>query len=170
MKDAANLVADIEEAFADAAYPGDNDIVRCEHDKRWGGTLPGPCMECSEVVDEFRGTNNRGQHAAKLRGVAFALKSFSDAAFVYWLPSFLIAAVTDPHEADFAIDSITEVFTPPEAAAERRVRFRAGVLSGRQLHAVERYFRYQLLAGHLEAWEVSPVLAALEPMARVGDT
>jgi len=89
----ASLIRDIYAAFSKRKYPGDNEIVRCEYDTRWGGKLSGPCHECSEVVDYFKGKGNHRLAAHKLRGISFSLFSLAPHAFLFWLLSFLSAGL-----------------------------------------------------------------------------
>ena len=170
MTDSANLIAQVEAAFAGTAYPGDADIVHCAYDKHWGGELDGPCRECAEVVDAFRGMPSVGVPTATVRSVSFALKSFSDAAFVYWLPSYLIAGLVSPAEADLALDSVTDIFTPPASQMGSRVPYRAQLLSRDQLLVAADWFRHHLGERTFAPFEVEPVLAGIAELARRSDT
>src|SRR5262245_16053555 len=121
----APLIHDIYEAFSNRKYPGDNEIVHCEYDARWGGTLHGPCRECKEA--------------------------FAPYAFLFWLPSFLAAAVRDPREADIVLDSLEFRFRPPRDAAEIQwQKSRLPLLSDREIDVVIRCFRYLQDQGYMD--------------------
>jgi hypothetical protein len=139
------LAVAIKAAFATVPYPGDDDIVHCEYDARHGGTLPGPCRECSEAVAQFKGTGALDHSAKDVRYGSVALASFSPAAFAYWLPSFLVAALLDPTEADIAIDSIE--YRLRSSGDERELALQAkrlALLSCAQLEVLVSYFEFQL--------------------------
>jgi hypothetical protein len=139
----APLIRDIYAAFSNRRYPGDNEIVHCEYDARWGGKLPGPCRECSEVVDYFKGKSNRRLAARKLRGISFALFTLAPQAFLFWLPSFLAAAVRDPREADVVLGSLEFRFRPPRDSVEARwQKTRLPLLSESQIDVVNRCFQH----------------------------
>jgi len=132
----------IKAAFADEQYPGDENIVHCEYDHQWGGTLNGPCRECSEVVNYFRKKSNKRHRIEKVSWVRFALHPFTPAAFRYWLPSFITLALTSSEYAAGIRESIGFRF---ESEEDRRWQDEhIGALSKKQLEAVETYFEFQL--------------------------
>jgi hypothetical protein len=99
----AELKAAIETAFADTPAPGDNfeDISATQWDEG--------------IVDYFRGTTWRGHAVRDLRCHAAALSFFTDKAFRYWLPAFMLAELEDPEgEADIIAESIAYKFLPSE--------------------------------------------------------
>jgi hypothetical protein len=50
-----SLIGTISTAFESRRYPGDESISRCTYDKRNGGTYDGPCWECQEMAEYFKG-------------------------------------------------------------------------------------------------------------------
>ena len=53
-----------------------------------------------DIVEYFRGTSRFGHDVAMLRFHSVALSFFTDAAYRYWLPSFMLAVLDHPGEAD----------------------------------------------------------------------
>lgn len=112
------LRATIEQAFADTPHPGRTfaEVSASLNDEG--------------IVAYFRDTTWR-RHAVKdLRRHSAALSFFTEAAFRYWLPAFMLAEVEDPAAADVIADSIAfslgksrrapallATFTPPELDA-----------------------------------------------------
>ena len=109
-----NVTSLIETAFAATPRPGDgfDDISATKQDEG--------------IVDHFRGTTWRGHTVADLRHHSAALSFFTDAAFRYWLPAFMLASLEDPEAADIIPESIefsmrrdkqVALFTPSERQA-----------------------------------------------------
>ena len=79
---------------------------------RCGGCRPGRCRaraatkQDEGIVDYFRGTTWHGHAVADLRYHSVALVFFTDAAFRYWLPAFMLAALGDAETADVIPESI----------------------------------------------------------------
>jgi hypothetical protein len=158
----APLIRDIYAAFLNRKYPGNNEIVHCEYDARWGGKLSGPCRECSEVVDYFKGKSNRRLAAHKLRGISFSLFSLAPQAFLFWLPSFLAAAVRDPREADMVLESLEFRFRLPQSPAEMQwQKIRLPLLSETQINVVIRCFRYLHEQRYMDGATVSSIIDVL---------
>jgi len=131
----------VQDAFAAETYPGDNHIVDCEYDREWGGTLDGPCRECSEVVNYFCERPNKRHGIEKVNGVRFALHPFTPAAFRYWLPTFIGLALSSSEYAGNIRESIEFRFDSSEATQWQDEHI--GTLTKKQLEAVEAYFKFQ---------------------------
>ena len=96
------LIARIEAAWADASYPGDNDIA-----------IAG--VYDFGLSEYFRGTTWRGHSFEKLRLYCFDFTSLSTPrAYAYWLPAYLRAAVEDPHELSQGVDALVNSVTPKD--------------------------------------------------------
>lgn len=104
----------IETAFANTPSPGDafDDISATRQDEG--------------IVDYFRGTTWRDHDVCDLRRHSAALSFFTEAAFRYWLPAFMLASLEDDVEADVIPGSIEfkmredatlRLFTLPERRA-----------------------------------------------------
>jgi hypothetical protein len=97
----------IETAFADTPRPGDafDDISATKQDDEG-------------IVDYFRGTTWRGHAVADLRYHSVALSFFTDAAFRYWLPAFMLASLEDAEAADVIPENIEFNFRRHRRAAQ----------------------------------------------------
>ncbi len=135
------LLNQLHDAFDSDNYPGDENIVHCSYDKRWGGTLDGPCRECSEVVDYFDGKGQYQHNPKELGWVAFGLKPFTPKAFIYWLPAFIEAALLHPKEVDRVLESLEFRFESLES--EEWQDSHIGKLSQAQLDVVRNFFQLQ---------------------------
>src|SRR5688572_30644376 len=98
----AELRAAIETAFADTPPPDDSfeDISATQWDEG--------------IVDYFRGTTWRGHRVADLRYHEAALSFFTDKAFRYWLPAFMLAELEDCEQADVIAEGIAYSFLPSQ--------------------------------------------------------
>jgi hypothetical protein len=132
----------VRTAFLAVPYPGDEHIVHCEYDRRWGGTLDGPCRECAEIVDYFRARATKGHHAGQLSFLRHALKPFTPAAFCYWLPTFINSALSKSEYAGNIKESIEFRFESSESIQWQDQHI--GALTKQQLRAIESYFEFQL--------------------------
>lgn len=86
-EDAAKLRAEIVAAFDGTSYPGNENIVACNR---------GPCLECNEIRDFFVGKHWRDVSSSELWGslrLAEAEVLFTDQAFRFYLPAFMIAGL-----------------------------------------------------------------------------
>lgn len=92
-KQQAELVQKIEAAFADAVYPGDDNLVNLYHDDVF-------CQECAEIHKTFKG--RRWQTITKdvLTRNHEAVFLFRPDAYRYYLPAFLIAALRQLKTSD----------------------------------------------------------------------
>ena len=85
--DERELIAQIEAAWAAVPYPGDAQIVAPD------------CLDDEGIRDYFRVTSWRGHTVDELRAHSAALSAFfTPAAWHYWLPAYLLAAVEPPRE------------------------------------------------------------------------
>ncbi len=130
------LMARIKEAFAKVSYPGDEHIVHCSYDKRWGGSLNGPCRECGEAIEYFKGKGQMAHVPEELGWMSFALASFTPEAFSYWLPAFLEVAISSPEEE--CSESLLFRFQSVQSEQWKRERFKK--LSNEQIKVMEDYF------------------------------
>ncbi len=82
------LRAQIIEASAHTPSPGleHHEISMTEYDEG--------------IVEYFRGTSWKGHSARNLRDQEAALRFFTDPAFRYWCPAFMLAELEDPETAD----------------------------------------------------------------------
>jgi len=103
--------AQIEEAFADTPAPGEGfDDISAS-------------MDDEGIVGYFRGTTWRGHRVQALRIHEVALSLFTDKAFRYWLPAFMLAELENPKEADIIGEGIAFHLTDAESADARLRQF-----------------------------------------------
>jgi len=107
-----DVIAQIEAAFQETPLPGDgyDDITVVKY---WD----------EGIVDYFRGTSWRGHHVQDLRNHGCALSYFTDNAFRYWLPAFMIAELEYPVEADVIAEVIASGLVDATRAEERLRQF-----------------------------------------------
>jgi hypothetical protein len=95
----------IETAFASTPSPG-ADFDNISATKQDEG-----------IVEYFRGTTWRGHTVRALRYHCAALSFFTDPAFRYWLPAFMLASLEDPVTADVIPESIESSMRKAEKLA-----------------------------------------------------
>ncbi len=124
--EAAAVIRQIEDAWGDVLYPGDDHIFTPDS------------YDDEDIVNYFGGTTWRGHDPAKLRAHSSAFTFFTPEAFHYWLPAFMIAAIQNPEEADVVVNRIPWSLSD-DYAAKRWSLFKAG-----QRKAVGAYLRFQI--------------------------
>lgn len=123
---AAEVIQQIEEAWEDVPYPGDDKIFTPDS------------YDDEDIVNYFGGTTWRGHDPIKLRAHSSAFTFFTPEAFHYWLPAFMIAAIVNPEEADVVVDYI------PRSLSDGRSSMRWSLFSQAQRNAVAAYLRFQI--------------------------
>jgi hypothetical protein len=164
----ATIIRQIYQAFRARSYPGDDDIVRCEYDRRWGGSWDGPCRECSEVADYFRGKGNKALEVDKLAFLSFGLIHMSDAAFLFWLPSYLAAGIRATSDSNVLEGLEFRFFPPRTSASERWQHDRLPLLSAEELGVTIRAFEHMTEQGKFEERERCAVVGNLSRWRRPG--
>jgi hypothetical protein len=91
-----SLKQNIEVAFANVPYPGDNNITHC----------PYHCAECRRVAEYFKGKQWTGYPIEELRNNNVALSLFTPEAFQYFLPAFMLASIDSYEKGDIIPDAI----------------------------------------------------------------
>lgn len=124
----ATVIRLIEDAWADVPYPGDENIFTPDS------------YDDEDIVNYFQGTTWRGHDPVALRAHSSAFTFFTPAAFHYWLPAFMIAAIENPHEADVILDQI------PQSLSNQYARERWTLFTKTQRNAVVAYLRFQIEA------------------------
>ena len=100
------MIAIIRQAFAGSVYPPGAKVTNCSRQN---------CDECNEIAREFDGKTWSSLTDVKyLRYYESALSLMTPEARRYYLPAFMIAALTDPVSADVILDGLEFGFTPPE--------------------------------------------------------
>jgi len=106
------VIGKIEAAFDDTPSPG-KEYDDISATKYWD----------EGTVDYFRGTSWRGHDVQKLREHDCALSYFSDKAFRYWLPAFMLAELEHPEVADVIAEGIASHLTDARSADARLRQF-----------------------------------------------
>ena len=117
-----NIADAIKSGFADTPYPGSRliDISATKHDEG--------------IYEYFVGSDQFDHDVKDLRYHSCALSFFTDAAFRYWLPAFMIAELEDPVEADVIGESIAFHLSDAQGAPARIC-----VFTDREIDAVKRF-------------------------------
>lgn len=102
-----NLVQQIIAAFSERRYPGDGHLVY---------DTSGQHLECDQIARAFEGKHWNSLSPSFIFSHNSALSFFSPEAFRYYLPAFLLAAITDIDAADIAVDSTISNLTVPDDA------------------------------------------------------
>lgn len=115
----------IEHAFDATPYPGDEfeDISATHVDEG--------------IVGYFRSTSWRSHQVSSLRYHSAALSFFTDKAFRYWLPAFMLAELENPEEADIIAEHIAHDFSDAHNGRERLL-----VFSLIELRAISAFLRH----------------------------
>lgn len=106
----------INAAFANARYPGDDNIV---YDKT------GEHLECKQVANHFRGTTWQEVDLAFLQkygaraDVSAALTFMSPEAFRYYLPAFLLVVAEHFGDVDVLVQTVISSITPRRNQSDR---------------------------------------------------
>ena len=106
------LIGDITAAFRNRVQPAADNITRCGYDKRNGGELDGPCDDCAEMAEFFADKSWGDLSARELFENGKYDVLFTVAAYCYFLPAYLSAALTDPHELDVCLEHLEYRFGP----------------------------------------------------------
>jgi hypothetical protein len=139
-----DLIRQIEAAFADIPSPGSGAASICATANDEG------------VVAYFSGTTWKDHEPHALRRFSHALSFFTDAAFRYWLPAFMIAELRAPEAADVIADSLLFDLVPynSDGSDNQVVQNRLEALSTAQLRSILEYLEEEArrygasLSGH----------------------
>jgi hypothetical protein len=105
------LVQKIEDAFAVGVYPGDEHLVDLYHDGSF-------CEECAAVAGLFRSKDWRVMTKDALAQNRDSLMVLLPAAYHYYLPAYLMAALKHWNDFDTFKSSVVSSLTPPEPQEE----------------------------------------------------
>jgi hypothetical protein len=97
------LTKQITTAFADTVYPGDNNLTIGQLDyEEYNGE-----HESAEIARDFVGKNwSQVSDELMIKHVDGALAFFTDAAFAYYLPAYMIVVLRNPEKADIIVDTL----------------------------------------------------------------
>jgi hypothetical protein len=100
------LTQQIEAAFAPGVYPGDEGLVDLYHSGSY-------CEECAAVAALFRGQDWRTLTKDRLVQNRDSLLLFQPAAYRFYLPAYLVAALKHWNDFDTFNSSVVMSLTPP---------------------------------------------------------
>lgn len=142
MVTADTLIQMIEEAFKDRLRPGDDDITHCSYDTKYGGGYDGPCWECEDMAEYFRGRSWRDLSALELRVKGQTECLFTVEAYCYFLPAYLTVAVRNSDELDVCVGHLAYQFGADRTQeyTAHRLELILNELSNREVEAVLAYF------------------------------
>lgn len=124
------VAAEIEGAFESLSYPGDDDLIGAR--MHW---------EAPEVLEAFRGRHWKDVPLSVLFTHRLSLPLFSNEAFRFYLPAYLVAAVLHPEEVDTLRENVFFSLTPPELEGPQASLFveRMNRFDARQAAAIRRF-------------------------------
>lgn len=123
------IVADIVCAFRDNAYPGNDRIA---YDQS------GTHLECSEIVAAFQGKQWQEVDLETLVRESSAVYFFTPAAFAYYLPAFLCAALLHHGSSDAVPGTVINCFVLPSHQMDQLAhRQRLSAMTARQLAVIK---------------------------------
>jgi hypothetical protein len=122
----------IEAAFADATYPGDDNIA--EHQN---------CPECDDVRAYFRGKAWRDLKFPELHQFHESLPLLTPQAFRYFLPGYMTAVLDNWEQADMIPYSIIQIGGYQDEAWNVREETKENrkIFSGKQREAIAAWLR-----------------------------
>ncbi|MBL8517146.1 MAG: hypothetical protein JNM76_09265 [Betaproteobacteria bacterium] len=140
------LIEEIRQAFAWRPYPGDNNIVRCTYEKRYGGTMDGPCWECAEMQEYFCGKSWRDLKSDELFYYGQTDVLLSIKGYCYFLPAYLIASIKEPEKLDACVEYLSFRFGAKEddATGSMRLSEILAELTIEECAACLDYFKFDL--------------------------
>ncbi|MCR9104470.1 MAG: hypothetical protein NXI15_04195 [Gammaproteobacteria bacterium] len=131
--------------FTERQYPGDENIVHCTYDKKYGGEFDGPCRECTEVVEVFTGKPKFGNKHNWMLGSEFGLASITPQAFFYYLPSAIEMVLHGLDRTGSVAETLEFRFRGLDS--EEWQNSHIGGLTDSELDCVKAYFDYQFQNG-----------------------
>lgn len=101
------IVLELEQAFANSIYPGDDNIVPA-----YGG-LP-HCSECEQIMEELKGYEWSAVPLEIVTKERYGLRLLTPQAFRYYLPRYIQVALLFSDETDTLAENIFSALVPPE--------------------------------------------------------
>lgn len=128
-----DVIALIEQAFADTVYPGDDKLINGCH-----------CEECAGIAEAFIGKRWLSLTDVKfLRRYESALTLMYPEAFRYYMPAFMRAAVVDPKTADVIPHGLEFNLMPHHSASSEKFIARISGFTPQQKQAIKAYLKFE---------------------------
>ena len=150
--DKSELVKQIRDAFADVPYPGDNHLSYNPED-----------LGANQIADAFRGKHWTEVPFETLLYHNDALHFFTDEAFHFYLPAYLLAVLERYDDADILPEMLVGVLTAPDPEAPDYSFFQQKFKSftSAQEAAVKAFLEY-LMKTYPDHYRHNEPLAALQ--------
>src|SRR5262245_25577787 len=126
------LVDEVIEAFSNVAYPGDDKLVYDNSPEH---------LECADVASLFRGKHWKDISLELLQYNSESLAFFTPEAYKFYVPAFLIIAISAYDRADLIPRSLLSSLTIPKKDGETKKRFldKMGLFSADQRAAIRHF-------------------------------
>lgn len=122
-----DIAHEVEEAFADVPYPGDDKLLRYSFS-----------VDNDTVLESFRGKHWKEISPEELQLNEAHLSLFSPEAFCFFLPSFMVGALLHPEETNIVWQCVFYNLAPGHSDLDF-LHERIKLLNARQKAAVRRY-------------------------------
>ena len=129
MSDIDVLIRRIESVFSHTSPPRHGDISS-------------PTYDDEGTSSYFSGKTWRGHTAKQLRALDFSPAVFTDEAFAYYLPAYMVADLLDPVEADTISEALLYWLSPADGERGERAQRIVARLAQAQREAVVNYFEH----------------------------
>jgi hypothetical protein len=106
-----DLAKEIESAFQDVTYPGDDNLVYDNSGRYW---------DVREAAQAFKSQHWKTIPLKVIVSNRDHLPFLTPAAFHFFLPAFLLASLLHPVEADTLNDNLIYLLTPPDETDRRK--------------------------------------------------
>ena len=152
-RDHASVLGQIEEAFGDLPYPGDDHLI-----------APSSLQtaEGQRLYNDWKGRDWRSLSLQELRHHAESIFFLTPEAFRYYLPAYLSASVRDSEGVDIIPETLAFALTPPAGddpvASKKQARIAA--FDDRQRRAIAAFLEFLASQGdELDAAQFDKALA-----------
>jgi hypothetical protein len=131
--DSRRIRREIELAFVNASYPGDDQLV-------YDASYP----DVAETRDAFKGRDWRDLDVSFLRRNAEALSFLTPEGLRYYLPAFMIASMLEPKRADAIPLFVCLSLTPPQTGESDLADFkrRMAIFDSAERSAIRAFLSY----------------------------
>ena len=131
------LAKEIENAFQEVTYPGDDNLV---YDNS------GRYLDVTETAQAFKGRQWKSIPLSVIALHRDSLPFLTSAAFHFFLPAFLLASLLHPVEADTLNDNLIYLLAPPELGDnwKDQVLSIASKVNSKQRAVIISYLKYMM--------------------------
>jgi hypothetical protein len=134
-----SLIDEIAAAFPLEPIPAEDDLTHCTYDKKYGGSLAGPCSDCCEIADFFAGKPWNQPSVLEYRRFCDAITLMTQTAFNYFLPGWMTASLIHCEDADVIPDYLLYAMSGTAGIDESRIERCYDTLNITQLLCIKRF-------------------------------